>query len=397
MRPLICCLLLFMAAVPGLRADEATPPKTSPSPAAEAPTYRIAVQDVLDIAVQDHADLSKTALVLPDGTISYPYLGEFKVSGLTLHQISDRITGALSKEVVSPQVTVTIRSLHERLPSQVGIFGAVRATGKHTLKEGWRVLDLLIESGGLLTDRSAAFSASIIRNGDEIVSVDLAKILSATDVTANILLAPDDILVVRESTPVSNRVQILGEVGSPGTFALPENGSIITLLSAAGGPTAKAALSRAAITHNGQTTTFDLRSFLSEGKISNNVKLEAGDTLFIPQNRLTYSVYGAVTHPGLQTYPDSQNVSALAALSLVGGQSADANLKAVSVIHPTRSHTPEVTSINLEEMMKRGDLSKDVTLQPGDILFVPTRNHKGGFNFSTLFYALPYLSFLGLK
>ena len=397
MRPPILCLLLFVAGTSGIRADEATPAKALPASAAETPIYRIAAQDVLDITVQDHADLSKTTLVLPDGTISYPYIGEFKASGLTLHQISDRIAGALSKEIASPQVTVTIRSLHERLPSQVSVLGAAHSTGKYTLKEGWRVLDLLIEAGGLPMDHPATFSAGIIRNGSSIIPVDLAKIFAATDVKANFLLMPDDILVVREVVSTLARIQILGEVGKPGAFSLPPDGSIVTLLIAAGGPTPRAALSKATITHNAQTVTVDLSGFLSEGKISDKVKLESGDTLFIPQNKMSYSVYGAVAHPGYQAYPDGQSISALAALSLAGGQNADANLKAVSVIHPSKTGTPDVTSLNVDDMIKKGQLSKDVMLQPGDILFVPTRTHKGGFGFASLLYAMPYLGFLGLR
>ncbi len=408
MRPLLLCLLLVFTTAHILHADETSPARTSTAgalnafsaPPEDTPTYRIAAQDVLDIAVQDHADLSKTAAVLPDGTISFPYIGEFKAAGLTLHEISARITSALSKEIVSPQVMVTIRTLHEqptRQVSQVSILGAVRATGKHVLHEGWRVLDLIIEAGGLPTEHPSDFSASIIRSGTEIIPVDLSKILTATDVKANLLLAPNDILVVRETVTVTPQIQILGEVVRPGTFPLPKDGSIVTLLSAAGGPTSKAALSKATLTHNGQTSAVNLNSFLAEGKVSENVKMEAGDTLFLPPNKLTYSVYGAVAHPGLQVYPDSQEISVWTALSLAGGQTTDANLKEVSVIHPSKNGKPDTNPVNLEDVLRKGDLSKDIALRPGDILFVPARTHKGGFNFSSFLYALPYLGILGRR
>ncbi len=395
MRSLIICSLLFLTTMPGLRADETQQPKTPPTTSTGISSYRVAAEDVLDIAVQDHPDLSKTTVVLPDGTISYPYAGEFKASGLTLHEIADRITGALRKEIAGPQVTVTIKSLHERPASQVSILGAVHTAGKHNLKEGWRILDLLIEAGGLAGDHPIGFTASMVRNGAEIIPVDLARVMSGTDAKANLLLLPGDILVVREVVQAAVQIQIMGEVAHPGAFGIPANASIVTVLSAAGGPTPRAALSKTVITHNGQTRTVDLSGFLTEGKVSENVKLETGDTLFIPENRLSYSVYGAVAHTGLQVYPDNQKISALTALSLAGGQGPGANLKAVSVIHPSKDGKPDIKTINLEDVIKKGDISKDVALQPGDILYIPS--HKSGPSFAGFLSALPIIGFLGLR
>jgi len=72
--------------MPALRADDTTPKPAAPAPVS-VPSYRVSPEDVLDITVQDHTDLSKVAVVLPDGTISYPYVGEFKASGMTLREI----------------------------------------------------------------------------------------------------------------------------------------------------------------------------------------------------------------------------------------------------------------------------------------------------------------------
>lgn len=396
MRLPIICSLLFLTTISGLRADEVKQ-ATPPPPAVEMPVYHIAPEDVLDIVVQDHADLSKTTVVLPDGTMSYPYVGEFKASGLTLREITDRITRALSKEISGPQVIVTIKSLHERPASQVSIIGAAHSTGKHILKEGWRVLDLLIESGGLPVDHLETFSASIIRNGSEIIPVDLPRIFSATDIKANFLLMPNDLLVVRDTTaaPPATQVEILGEVNRPGTVTIPKDGSIVAMIASVGGPTSRAALSKATITHNGQTKIVDLSGFLSEGKIPASIKLEAGDTLFVPQNKLSFSVYGAVAHPGPMVYPETQSLTALTALALAGGHAGNANLKAVTVTHPSPSGKPTVTQINLDNVMKNGDLTKDVPVQPGDILFIPSTKSKNNFSLGNVFSALTIARLLG--
>ncbi|MCW3100920.1 MAG: polysaccharide export protein [Chthonomonadaceae bacterium] len=397
MRYLILCSLLCLMNTPVVRADDATPKQAPPAAAPGTSAYRIAPQDVLDITIQDHADLSKTTTVLPDGTISYPYVGEFKASGLTLREIADRITGALSKEIASPQVTVTIRTLHERTPSQVSVLGAAKAAGKYTYKEGWRVLDLLIECGGLPADRGAQFTAVLKREGGETIPLDLPHILSATDTKANILLMPNDVLFINEFIVVPSTAQVLGQVVHPGGVLLPKDGSIIPVLLAVGGPTPQAALTQAQITHNGQTTTVDLSGFLTKGMIDPSIKLESGDELFIPQNKMIFRVLGAVGRSGALTYPENQKVSALDAISMAGGQAQDANLKDASIIHPFKGGKPDITKINLEDVIKKGDISKDVTLQPGDILFVPQRGRSHNpFSFASVLTALSFASIFGL-
>lgn len=395
MRHLILCSLLFLMATPVLRADDTTPKQPAPPTPTSAPSYRVTPEDVLDISVQDHADLSKTAVVLPDGTISYPYVGEFKASGMTLHEIQDRITGVLSKEILNPAVTVTIKTLHERPVSQVVVMGPVRTSGKFTLKEGWRVLDLLVECGGLPNNPGGGFIASLVRKNVS-NSLELPRILSGTDLKANLLLEPNDILIVREVIFTPATINILGEVTHTGTMQLPKDGSMISILIAAGGPTPRAALSKSTITHNGETTSVDLSSFLIEGKVAPSIKLEAGDTLFVPVNTRTYSVYGSVGRQGLETYPDSQPITALTALTIAGGQTADANLKAAQVVHPTKGGSPNITTINLEDAIKKGNLANDVALAPGDILFIPSRKKGNGFNLSSILTVLSVRSLLGL-
>ena len=84
MRNLILCSLIFLALQSAVHAAE-PPTGATALPAASIAPYHIVPEDVLDVTVEDHADLSKTVTVLPDGTITYPYLGEDSVAGLTLH------------------------------------------------------------------------------------------------------------------------------------------------------------------------------------------------------------------------------------------------------------------------------------------------------------------------
>lgn len=380
MRYLLSLTLLILALVPGMRATAAD--------GAVMPAYKIASDDVLDITVQDHTDLSKAVTVLPDGSISYPYLGELVVSGMTLRAVSERITVALRKQITDPIVTITVKSLHERAGRMVSILGAVKSPGKRTLKDGWKILDVIAECGGLTVDRPELVSATLIRGGSETISVDLIRVLSVADPKANITLMADDVLLVHELDSSLIQAQVMGEVARPGFYYVPKDGAVSTFINEAGGFTPKAALSKATLTHAGKTTDIDLRSLLVDGHAA-GIKIVPGDKLYIPQNRLFYALIGAVGHTGMQDYPEDKTVTVLSALTMAGVQSSGANLKSVSVIHPTKDGKPSIVVVNVEIMLKKGDTSKDVTLLPGDIVYVPSKSQRSGVGIGD---ALGYLS-----
>ena len=76
-------------------------------------TYRVGPQDILNITVWDHPELTIPAgefrsaeaaghLVAEDGTIFYPFVGKVKVAGLTLAEIRDLLTEGLSVQIRDP-------------------------------------------------------------------------------------------------------------------------------------------------------------------------------------------------------------------------------------------------------------------------------------------------------
>ena len=58
--------------------------------------YKIGPEDVLGIFVWGNEKLSMDLLVRPDGKISYPLIGDIKVSGLTPSQLSNLLKKKLS-------------------------------------------------------------------------------------------------------------------------------------------------------------------------------------------------------------------------------------------------------------------------------------------------------------
>src|SRR5262249_2928510 len=140
-----------------------------------------------------------------------------------------------------------------------------------------------------------------------------------------------------------------------------------------GQPTEFANLAKAHVLRANKEITIDLSSINTatpDDKVK-NFKLEKDDTLFIPRLGGKYSVLGAVGKPGPYPLPDDKPLKVLDALILAGGSNAGDTAHAGLV--RTGGKKPELISLNLDSMLKKADLTKDVPLQDGDVLYVPPK------------------------
>jgi len=80
-------------------------------------------------------------------------------------------------------------------------------------------------------------------------------------------------------------------------------------------------------------------------------------------------VLGEVRFPGV--YSLSRETTAIDAVALAGGHLISALLWDVKIVRGNLAQNPTVINANLERVFKQGDLSQNIVLQPGDILFVP--------------------------
>ena len=114
------------------------PPKPEfviPKPDAASPrqepamgSYVIGAQDQLKIVVVDEPDLTGTFRVDSDGTITYPYLNQLRVAGLTIDEARNKITDGLKNGFLkNPQVRIEIEQFKAR---SVMVMGQVRTPGK---------------------------------------------------------------------------------------------------------------------------------------------------------------------------------------------------------------------------------------------------------------------------
>jgi polysaccharide export outer membrane protein len=77
-----------------------------------------------------------------------------------------------------------------------------------------------------------------------------------------------------------------------------------------------------------------------------------------------FHVLGSVRNPG--TFPVDGDTTLLEALSLAGGTDDDGNIEAATVVR-----AGELMPINLGDLVKRGDVSRNVYMRAGDVVYVP--------------------------
>lgn len=120
--------------------------------------YRIRPGDILSVEVVQDATLNRDILVLPDGSINYPFVGTLRVRGLTVGQVQQQIAAGISSNfAVLPDVFVAVREVFvapppiEPLPGptiDIFIQGEVNAPGLVEVSPGTTLVQALALHGG---------------------------------------------------------------------------------------------------------------------------------------------------------------------------------------------------------------------------------------------------------
>jgi polysaccharide export outer membrane protein len=273
--------------------------------------------------------------VLSDGTISLPLIGPAKISGLTLSQANAWLQMLYGRELLRPDLTLTVT---QPRPIRVSLIGEVARPGLYTLTEAETarteealsisglptVVDAIQKAGGItqLADlrrvglqrrlpgqtpgykRARLNMLTLLREGDQLqnpflMDGDVIRVARAEETVQEAIelssttLAPEEI-----------RVNVVGEVKSPGAKQLEANTPLMQAVLAAGGivewRAKRSNVELIRINRNGTATRQAFRLDFSEGASNQaNPPLRDGDTVIV--NRSGYAVatdaIGAVAQP----------------------------------------------------------------------------------------------------
>lgn len=120
--------------------------------------YRLGSGDEIKITVYDEPDLSLEIPLSDAGTISYPFLGEIKVLGLTVGELERTIRDGLKGDyLVNPDVTVSVLKYR-----QFYIHGEVESPGGFPYVPGITLRKAVALAGGF-TERASKRKIYVIR------------------------------------------------------------------------------------------------------------------------------------------------------------------------------------------------------------------------------------------
>jgi polysaccharide export outer membrane protein len=166
-----------------------------------ADNYIIGPGDQLQIFVWRNQELSTTVPVRPDGRMSIPLIDDMQAAGRTPTELSREVEKSLSQYIQNPIVTIMVNKFVGPPTRQIRVIGEATKPQALPYRSEMTVLDVLIDVGGL-TDFAAGNRAVIVRavNGEnQSFKVRLDDLVKYGDVSANVPVAPGDILIIPQS------------------------------------------------------------------------------------------------------------------------------------------------------------------------------------------------------
>jgi polysaccharide biosynthesis/export protein VpsN len=131
--------LLLSAALPAMAED-----------ADSVSSYTLNTGDHVEVTVFEEPDLSVSAVLDDTGAISYPLIGDLQVRGLTVRELSSKITeGLRGRFLINPQVTVAIKEYRPFF-----VRGQVNSPGGFPFKPGLTVEKAVSMAGGFTSRAS---------------------------------------------------------------------------------------------------------------------------------------------------------------------------------------------------------------------------------------------------
>ncbi len=205
---MVLCVLAWMLSVGAGAASPAEKPKAqAPAPAgagahekkpAEGKTndeYVIGSGDQLEIAVWKEEALTKQVIVLPDGRINFPLIGEVTAAGRTVGQVKEEIRTRLTPFVPEPTLSMDVKQVGSMV---VYVIGKVNTPGRFVLSANINVLQALSTAGGLnpFAKRNKIKIFRQGRDGTEIFHFHYDEVVDGQNLQENITLRRGDVIVV---------------------------------------------------------------------------------------------------------------------------------------------------------------------------------------------------------
>jgi len=265
-------------------------------------SYRLGIQDVIEVKVYGHPDLDTTQTIGPDGAISILPGGSIQAAGKTVDELADEIKQRVSNIVQNPVLNVSVDEYRshplfiadplvnvvavEINSRRISVLGAVKTPGIVKLRSPTTIMDAISQAGGLSDE--ADLRDSIVLEDGRILPVSLEKLFKEGDLRQNIYLRPYSSVYVGSSR--YNYAYVIGEVEHAGKLNWDGALSLMDAVSQVGGITRNAKTDHVLVISGGisepSLKLVDMGGFLYRGELQNNILLRRGDIVYVPKNDL---------------------------------------------------------------------------------------------------------------
>jgi protein involved in polysaccharide export with SLBB domain len=166
------------------------------------------------------------------------------------------------------------------------------------------------------------------------------------------------------------KVYLVGDVRAPGDYNVSSLSSVISLLSAAGGPSKTGSLRNIQVRRNGTLVdTIDLYDFFMKGDKSRDVRLQSGDTVFVPAIGPVAGIVGNVRRPAIYELKGEKSLKDL--LSLAEGINPGGYLQRIQIARIVAHEKKIVAEFNLNpgtSGMSEDELFMSIPIQDMDLV-----------------------------
>ncbi len=177
-------------------------------------------------------------------------------------------------------------------------------------------------------------------------------------------------VIVKEINSI--KISIWGQVNAPDTYKVNRPISLLHLFSLGKGFTEQADLHNSYLLRNGKKLELNIHDLVNSGDFSQNIWLQQDDLVYIADNfDKRINIMGEVQKPQVITFHEGMTV--LDAILTAEGLTDVARPRSTQVYRKSSSGSKAIQKIQVEldKVIFDGDLSKNLLLQPGDIIHVP--------------------------
>ena len=350
--------------------------------------YRLGPGDLLQIMAGSLIMDVELIPIGPQGQVMIPPVGLIKLEGLTIEDARQLIEDKLS--IYYKNLTVEIQ-LAEARKIKVYLLGQVVQPGIYITFAGTTPVEFLQVASGLIETQvvatdidetdilspyfrmmnaSASRMVEVLRDGHELIEIDIGAVLAKKDVEPEFHLQDGDVIYIPE---IKRPVIVRGGVIKPGKYEFNRNENITDVLLMAGGTTSEQFLTDITVervTKFGQESiplTINRDYVLSDP----DFELRPGDIVRVPEVANYVYVLGGVWLPAAVDYREGWGV--LDYLAQVGGPTAPSDWSAMILIK--KPGTPDTYKVPFDfKELTMGNPVDYTAVEPGDIIWVPYKN-----------------------